>query len=242
MKIHTVKTRYANATVISYDDEAFVVDVAARAQRFVLGFVVETLELPVETIKLVACTHDDPDHMGGVAELAALCGAQLAVPYASGEAWHKMINDPFGGLVRIGTGFREAFRARNRAMYLNPERDAAAQRNPHYKGDHTEVDHTRQTLRLKDGDRLPGFADWEIIHTPGHSWDSCCYFHHESGSLISGDTLLVSRKQARVVRPAIYANRRHFARTLDTLRALDIRAIYPGHGMVIEGADLLNHV
>lgn len=242
MKIHLVKTRYANAYVVSYEETAFVIDVASGSQRYVLGFVEETLKRPVGAITLVACTHDDRDHMGGIEKLAELCGATLAVPYASGDAIHKLMNDPFGGVIRATTGFREALRARNRGMYLNRERDAAAKLNPRYEGSligEAPVAPGR-ALRLKDGDSLPGFQDWVILHTPGHSWDSCCYFHKETGSLISGDTLLGSRKQERVVKPAIYSNRLHFARTLTMLKSLDIRAVYPGHGKVIEGYNLLD--
>lgn len=243
MQIHLVKTRYANAFVVAYQDSAFVIDVASGAQRYVLGFVEETLGKPVDTIALVACTHDDRDHMGGIDQLAALCNATLAVPYASGDAVHKLMNDPFGGLMRATTGFREALRARNRSMYINPERDARARQSPHYKGNPLDVPEAtapRRAIRLKDNDQLPGFEDWVILHTPGHSWDSCCYYHRETGSLISGDTLLGSRRQERVVKPAIYANRLHFSQTLSRLKSLDIRAVYPGHGKVIEGRNLLD--
>lgn len=158
MKIHLVKTRYANAYVVSYDETAFVIDVASGSQRYVLGFVEETLHRPVDTITLVACTHDDRDHMGGIEDLARLCDATLATPYASGDAIHKLMNDPFGGMIRATTGFREALRARNRGMYINPERDAAARLNPHYEG--SPVNKTprppQRALRLKDKDRLPG--------------------------------------------------------------------------------------
>lgn len=245
MKIHTVKTRLANAIVVDYTDRIFVVDVAIRCHRYVLGYVEETLDRPIEDISLVTCTHDDVDHMGGIKRFAELSGAQIAVPYASGDLVHKFLNDPFGGMVRATTGFREAFRSRTWAMYANPERDAAARKHPRYEGaPRDEVTGTvpQESLRLKDGDTLPGFDDWQILHTPGHSWDSCCFYHAKSGSLISGDTLLGSRKQERVVLPAIYANRLHFANTLKKLKDLDIRAVYPGHGKVIEGRNLLDRL
>lgn len=242
MKIHLVKTRLANAYIIDYPNEMFVVDVAVGCHRYVLGFVEETLGRSVEEISLAACTHDDIDHMGGIEDLAELSGAQIAVPYASGDMVHKFLNDPFGGMMRATTGFREAFRSRTWEMYANPERDAAARLHPHYEGeplDEATKAPPQKPLRLKDGGTLPGFVDWQIIHTPGHSWDSCCYFHQESGSLISGDTLLGSRRQERVVLPAIYANRLHFSKTLAKLKEMDIRAVYPGHGKVIEGENLL---
>ncbi len=245
MKIHLVKTRLANAFIIDYPDRMFVVDVAIRCHRYVLGFVEETLGRPIEHISLVTCTHDDIDHMGGIEDLAELSGAQIAVPYASGDLVHKFLNDPFGGMIRATTGFREAFRPRSWRMYANPDRDAAAAARPHYRGTppgDTSEAAQQKPVRLKDRDVLPGFGDWRILHTPGHSWDSCCFYHEESGSLISGDTLLGSRRRERVVLPAIYANRLHFSQTLTKLKELDIRAVYPGHGKIIEGENVLERL
>ena len=43
---------------------------------------------------------------------------------------------------------------------------------------------------FKDGEKvcLAGL-DFEVLHTPGHTEGSCCYYFKEEGVLISGDTL-----------------------------------------------------
>ena len=33
------------------------------------------------------------------------------------------------------------------------------------------------------------FDDWKVIHTPGHSAGSVCYYNEKSGLLVSGDTM-----------------------------------------------------
>ena len=96
--------------------------------------------------------------------------------------------------------------------------------------------------RLKHHRELPGFPGWQVIHTPGHSWDSVCYFHAASGSLISGDTLLGSGSKGRLVAPSVYANPLQMARTLRRLKALHPTAVYPGHGSQFEGKGLLDHL
>ena len=242
MKIHRVKTRLVNSYVIAYPDRLLVIDVAVKCHRQVLGFIEQELQRPISDISLAICTHDDPDHIGGLTELARLSGAEQGIPYAAAAPLKKWANDPAGALVRFATGVREAFRARSWQMYVNKERDERAKQLAHYQGtaDHRDTS-TRQVL-LKHRQTLPGFEDWQVIHTPGHSWDSCCYFHADSGSLISGDTLLGSAKLKRLVVPSIYSNKRQTLASLKRLGKLKIQAVYPGHGSPQFGERLLEAV
>lgn len=212
-------------------------DVAAGCHRYVLGFIEQELGRAVHDVELVICSHDDADHIGGVKQLAELCGAAIAIPMSSNELHHKFLNDPVGILIRFATTIREGFRSRAWNMYLNSDRNAAARKKPKYqrRRDPDLPAGSMKQYRLQGGTALPGFEDWSVIHSPGHSWDSCCYFHEASGSLLSGDTLLGSAKQEKVVTPAIYANSGHTRQSLVALRKLQIQAVYPGHGSVIRG-------
>jgi len=243
VKIHQVKTRLVNSYVIEYRDKIFIVDVALRSQRYVLGFVEQELKRDPREIELVLCSHDDPDHIGGVAALAGLCGAKIAIPYASHSRRRKFYNDPFGPFTRFSTGIGEAFRARSWSMYVNRKRDLAARSKP--KSEITNADNLPSVLglnedhRLKHNATLPGFDDWQVIHTPGHSWDSCCYYHAQSTSLLTGDTLLGSTKKGTLVRPSIYSNAKQMQNTLHRLKQLQPRNVYPGHGSMFQGQHLI---
>jgi len=240
MKIHQVKTRLVNSYVIEYPDRLFVMDVAAKCERYVLGFVEHELGRDIAEIELVVCSHDDPDHIGGLAALAARCAAAVAIPYASGALGKKLANDPLGGLMRLVTGFREALRPRAWNMYLNPGRDRSARRRPTAVAMPGEVTAAPgPVVRLKDRATLPGFDDWQVIHTPGHTWDSCCFYHAGSRSLLSGDVLLGSGKRGLLVTPSVYANPGQMRKSLRRLKVMDICAVYPGHGSVITGPDIL---
>lgn len=235
MRIHQVKTRLVNTYVIEYPDRLLVMDVAVGCHRYVLGFIEQELGRNIHDVELVICSHDDPDHMGGVKRLATLCNSSIAIPLSSGAPHHKFWNDPVGVFVRMLTVLQEGFRGRMWDMYFNPKRNVAARQKPRFAGKHKagflEKHHT-ELYRLQGG-TLPGFDDWKVIHTPGHSWDSCCYYHADSGSLLSGDTLLGSAKQEKVVVPSIYANSEQMNQSLANLRKLAIKAVYPGHGSVI---------
>jgi len=242
MKIHLVKTRLVNSYVVEYADRLLVIDVAIKCHRYVLGFIEQELKRPISDVELVICTHDDADHMGGVSALAQLCDADVAIPFASGRARHKLINNPTGSITRLRTSFRESFRARAWDMYFNKERNQAASKQAKFKK--TE-EHSISSAKLKIDYRLkgrgaiPGFDDWQVVHTPGHSWDSCCYYHRPTSSLITGDTLLGSGKENRLVVASIYSSRRQTLRTLDKLSKLEINRVYPGHGSVISGTRLI---
>lgn len=244
MQIHQVKGRHVNSYIIESASGLLVIDVARRGEKYVLGYVHEVLHRAPSDIKLVICTHGDLDHAGGVVNLAKICRARIGVPYATQSAWLKFVNDPTGIFFRLTTTFREGLRPRAWTMYANPVRSARAKALPSYLPEITDYHdgfYSKPDFRLKNHHHLPGFEDWEVVHTPGHSWDSCCYFHRSSRSLISGDTLLGSNKKGQLVAPSIFSNPVQMARTIRTLKHLEPLGVYPGHGPSFEGADLLAH-
>lgn len=241
MKIHQVRTPLSNSYVVSNDDRLLVVDVALRCHEYVLGFITENLRRDPREVDLVVCTHDDVDHLGGVRHLAVACEAAFALPYASRSPLQKHTNDPTGWLIRSATSMVEAARPRAWKMYASPTRRARVRQQFRRRVEiqPNALAGLEPDYRLKDGHLLPGFEAWQVVHTPGHTWDSCCFFHAESRSLLSGDTLLGSGRRDRLVFPGVYSNRRHLRRSLQRLRELEPRNVYPGHGSSLHGDDLL---
>jgi len=245
LRIHQVKGRLVNSYLIEQDGALAVVDVAWRGEKYVLGFLREVLGREPRDVRLVVCTHGDPDHSGGVRALARICGARVGLPYATHSLHRHLLRDPLGLLIKPATALLEGLRPRAWAMYASPARSAEARVLPAWLPDRdlrAEKSRPATELRLKHGSPLPGFAGWQLLPTPGHSWDSVCYYHAPSGRLISGDTLLGSGSRGVLVPPAVYANPRQMARTLKLLKALRPTAVYPGHGSVFEGPGLLEHL
>jgi len=76
---------------------------------------------------------------------------------------------------------------------------------------------------LCDGDTIRmGDADFEVIHTPGHSSDSICLYNEAEGVLFAGDSPLL------ITSPGTYEA--GFLAALEKLCARDVRRIYSGHG------------
>ena len=245
MQIHQVKSRHVNSYIVEDSKGLLVIDVAWRGEKYVLGYIREVLNRQVDDVKLVICTHGDPDHSGGIVRLAKICHAKIGIPYATQSPLLKLINDPAGIFFRLITAFREGLRPRAWTMYANPKRDARAKTLPIYTPetvDHHESFDGKPNFRLKNQSTLPGFAEWWVLHTPGHSWDSCCYYHQPSHTLVSGDTLLGSNKKGYLVAPSIYSNPLQMKRTIRILKELDPTSVYPGHGGYFEGDGLLDHL
>lgn len=68
-----------------------------------------------------------------------------------------------------------------------------------------------------------GDAEFEVLHTPGHSSDSACFYCAAEKVLFSGDTPLVINSAEGSYEDAFIA-------ALENLCRLDVRAIYFGHG------------
>ncbi len=74
---------------------------------------------------------------------------------------------------------------------------------------------------------LPGGPHLVVLHTPGHSVDSVCYYIQDEGVLFSGDTMLGST-------PTTVNDLGDYMASLERLKALpNLKVICPGHGPLI---------
>lgn len=89
-----------------------------------------------------------------------------------------------------------------------------------------DADNSRVDVELEEGDRI---ADFEVIHTPGHTSGGICLWDGEN--LISGDTIFAG---GGVGRMDIGGNYGDMKRSVEKLMELDVRNIYPGHGPTVE--------
>jgi len=85
-------------------------------------------------------------------------------------------------------------------------------------------------LPLREGDTLSpgGGVRLQVMHTPGHSPDSLCFYLEDEGVLFTGDTILGGTSTA-------VNDLADYLASLRRLRALpNLRVICPGHGPLIE--------
>ncbi|MGV0850834.1 MBL fold metallo-hydrolase [Mycolicibacterium phlei] len=89
---------------------------------------------------------------------------------------------------------------------------------------------------LVDGQPLPGAAGWEVLHVPGHTDDSVAFWHNDSRTLISGDSVLSAGGQAWFTPETVDAAAA--TRSEHRLRALPVEHLLPGHGLTVHRSDV----
>ncbi len=86
---------------------------------------------------------------------------------------------------------------------------------------------------VKDGQEIAlGEFAMKVVYTPGHTMDSVCYWHEETGSLFSGDTVL----PFAVASPDPVGGGRvdYHLFSMRILRKLGVSHLFPGHGEIIK--------
>jgi glyoxylase-like metal-dependent hydrolase (beta-lactamase superfamily II) len=94
-----------------------------------------------------------------------------------------------------------------------------------------EADFFRCTGTLEEGDVVSiGPHDFRIIHTPGHASDGIVLYNEKAKVLISSDALWEFDVPTITVRIEGSTAVQTFGESLEKLAALDVDAVYPGHG------------
>jgi glyoxylase-like metal-dependent hydrolase (beta-lactamase superfamily II) len=86
-------------------------------------------------------------------------------------------------------------------------------------------------------DRLSlGSTDLKILHTPGHSPASICFYSEALKLLICGD-LVFEQGVGRADLP--FGNFEELKTSIETVSALDTEVLLPGHGGILEGQNYI---
>ena len=78
-----------------------------------------------------------------------------------------------------------------------------------------------------------GNSELEIIHTPGHSPESICFYAADKKILICGD-LVFDNGIGRADLP--FGNKEELKNSINTVSMLDTELLLPGHGAIVEGS------
>ena len=219
------------------DGRPFVVDPGTpMAARAMLDELVAHGSHPAELFA-AAATHGHADHVGGMPSLRA----EMARTNLSIAMWLPSgIADLLAGAPRRSPGPREIAHIlpvmADQPFELAPMKELAQTLK--------EIGYDGKGIRfpfipdewLRDGDRLDGAPDWEVLYTPGHTDDSISFYNAKKRTLLSGDAVLAVNRQAWFNPEFVDAELS--ASTESRLRALDVEYMLPGHGRAVAG----NHV
>ena len=100
---------------------------------------------------------------------------------------------------------------------------------------------------MGDGDEFTGEGyRLKVIYTPGHSPGSCCLYEPDRKILFSGDHIIkhitpnpIVELKRTYLKDQNYQSLKAYQNSLDKLKGLDVRFVFPGHGEYI---DDLQHI
>lgn len=205
MKIHTIKGYINNLYIAEYDHGLLLLDGASPADLPVIEkFCIDTLKRPVHDIKLAVVTHMHPDHSGAAPLLRKKYGTKIAA-YKNIDGWYR---GPSGWLQHI-------------LDCLMAQLVAIRQHTRIHKIFSKRI--TKPDYLLNHGERLPGFSDWHIIYTPGHTIHDIALFHGRNKILYCGDSIIEVKGRYYLPLPVIFKNRmRHSYKEMASLGATTI--------------------
>ena len=83
-------------------------------------------------------------------------------------------------------------------------------------------------IPLNDGDLIPGFEEWSVIESPGHTDRDISFFHRKSGLAYLGDVVIKLRKG--FCPPIPVKQPEDYKATLDRLAEYPIKEVLLAHG------------
>ena len=235
-QVHNITDRFSMTNAYIVDDgRLIVVDPgSALTVRLTLEYLRRFLHRSPTDIDLIVLTHLHPDHTTGVETLRQACRAPVAASVVARymmQKWHgEDLPLDEQGLATMNYLYGLALGQHGRPGILH-QLDLF---HPNYERQARMVD-----LWLEDVSGLPEHPDWRVIASPGRAPESLCLYNPFSYELLCGDTVVAVDGGSALVR--IGSNRRSLEATLNTLRALTVHYIYPGHGRpILSPQGLLN--
>lgn len=192
--------------VLCEENGVVVVDAAMPGRAPVIWRQLRVLGYQPADVRAVWLTHGDVDHAGSAAALKAGSGAELVahrddVPMIEGQAGRAL------GPVRGRRSLEAAF-------------DWLVQHVVRYTP--AIVDH-----QVEDGEEL---GAWRVVHVPGHTAGSICFYHAKRGILIVGDAIRHIRGNLAAP-PRILAPQAAAAvKSVSRIAELDFEVCCFGHG------------
>ncbi|WP_371193532.1 MBL fold metallo-hydrolase [Glaciecola sp. SC05] len=177
MHIHQLRGYIQNIFLIEYPHGCLLLDGACKADFTVIAdYFKHTLQRPLSDLKVVLVTHMHPDHAGCAHYLRKKSGCQI-ISGVFNKQWYAGIGGKVSHLTDIFLAHWVASKlGRKRSFIWYP---------PNLHPD----------LMLADGEAVPGFSDWQVLYTPGHTSMDISVVNHEHKCCYVADLVVKVRGQ-----------------------------------------------
>lgn len=188
-QIHEIKGYIQTIYLVEQGPHLLILDGCCRCDVDVVQtFIEEDLKRNFSNLQLVISTHAHPDHSGGLKYFK-----EKGIPIAGPEK----LSEWYGGLSGFLTYGVDIL-----LTYLVAINKKRGIRNIIFPRN-VKLDYV-----LKDGDSIPGFDEWQVLETPGHTNCDLTIYHKETQVAYIADNFVVSTQ--KVFRPyPIYSPERY---------------------------------
>ncbi|NVK57063.1 MAG: MBL fold metallo-hydrolase [Alteromonadaceae bacterium] len=215
MQIHALKGYIENIYLVEEPAGLLLLDGCSRADvARVCEFITVTLHRPLSDLTLILVTHMHPDHAGGAALLRHRTGARIA-SHPKAQHWYKGLAGRTAHVIDVALTWWVAGRMGKPKAHIwyHPV--------------------LTPNILLQDKQTLPGFSDWQVLYTPGHTDHDLSVLHQATGQIYIADLIVAVKGQLTAPYPVCHPNQ--YKRALTRLRELNPTRIYCAHVKPLNG-------
>ena len=210
MELHQIEGYIQDTWLVQEGDRLMLLDGASRADvKAICQFITQKLKLPLNHLKTIVVTHMHPDHAGGAHALRQVTGAQIVSADVPGH-WYS----GWDGLLMQWTDLILAqwvagrMKKRRKFIWYSPW---------------LEPD-----IKLQDGDKVPGFEEWQVLFTQGHTDRDLSVLHGPTQSIYVADLMVKVKGRYIPPYPVFYPNR--YRNSVERVQQLAPESILLAHG------------
>ncbi len=212
-QVQRLSGSFVNFYLISEPDGLTLIDTGLGMHFKVTLQAIKRLDRSPADLKRILITHSDGDHMGALADLKAICGAQAYANPIEAQAIAQA--RPSRALKAHGL----------RAMLFRLAR-------PLFKAKPAQIDEF-----LEDGQVLPILGGLRVINTPGHTPGHISLYAPEAKILFCGDSLVAEKHGTlRCSRGANTWDEAQAQASVKVQAALGATLVCAGHGPIVREA------
>ncbi|MEE4246562.1 MAG: MBL fold metallo-hydrolase [Kangiellaceae bacterium] len=209
MKLYQLEGYIQSIFIVENNGCFMLLDGCTRADVVtVQRFITEVKGQPLTQLKVVMVTHMHPDHAGAAAKLRQLTGCKVVMGKYERD-WYRGFE---GALMHWTDMALTRWVAKRKRKPL---------KNIWYWGK------LKPDLRLADGDLIPGFEQWQVIETHGHTDRDISIYHQPSKKMYVADLFVYVRKKVIPPYPVFHPNR--YRRSLQKVKKMNCRAFLLAH-------------